>query len=182
MPKRVKRRPDGRPPIQDSPSRPWTPARDTAGPAADAPYRHPTRRVDPARNRVGGPAQLARLEDWVMRLVNDVRRRRGLAVLRPDERLRTSARGHSTRMARLGFFAHHDPDGAGPADRMRAAGHPAPGAENIAAGQLTAAEVMHAWMNSPEHRANILDPGLLSIGVGVSLEPGGPWWTQNFGY
>ncbi|MYW44663.1 CAP domain-containing protein, partial [Streptomyces sp. SID161] len=38
------------------------------------------------------------------------------------------------------------------------------------------------WMNSPGHRANILNCGFKTLGVGVHFGPGGPWWTQDFGY
>jgi uncharacterized protein YkwD len=65
---------------------------------------------------------------------------------------------------------------------MQTAGYPWPAAENVARGQLRPHEVMHAWMKSPGHRANILDPEARAVGVGLELGPGGPWWTQNFGY
>jgi uncharacterized protein YkwD len=42
--------------------------------------------------------------------------------------------------------------------------------------------VVEAWMNSPGHRANILNPDFKTLGVGVHFGPGGPWWTQDFGY
>jgi uncharacterized protein YkwD len=41
---------------------------------------------------------------------------------------------------------------------------------------------MEAWMNSPGHRANILNCEFTTLGVGVHFGPGGPWWTQDFGY
>ncbi|MEU8526665.1 CAP domain-containing protein [Streptomyces sp. NPDC048629] len=123
-----------------------------------------------------------RLEDEVVILVNDRRRAAGLAPLRVDERLRASSRAHSKDMYARGFFAHETPEGVRPADRMRTAGYPAPAAENIARGQQNAPAVVRAWMNSPGHRANILRKGLVTIGVGVFLAHGGPWWTQNFGY
>jgi uncharacterized protein YkwD len=65
---------------------------------------------------------------------------------------------------------------------MRTAGYSWPAAENLARGQRRPHEVMHAWMNSPGHRANILNPATRAVGVGLELGPGGPWWTQNFGY
>ena len=43
---------------------------------------------------------------------------------------------------------------------------------------LTAQDVMTSWMNSPPHRANILDPNLTHLGVGVTLPQ--PYWTQVF--
>ena len=41
--------------------------------------------------------------------------------------------------------------------------------ENIAAGQKTSAQVMKGWMNSPGHRANILDKSYNSIGIGMEI-------------
>ncbi|MFD0328838.1 CAP domain-containing protein [Streptacidiphilus monticola] len=56
------------------------------------------------------------------------------------------------------------------------------GGENIARGQQTPAAVMDAWMHSPGHRANILNCSYHSLGVGAYFAPGGPWWTQDFGF
>lgn len=53
--------------------------------------------------------------------------------------------------------------------------------ENIAYGQPTAQAVMDAWMNSPGHRANILNRSYTQIGVGaVSDSNGILYWTQDF--
>jgi uncharacterized protein YkwD len=132
---------------------------------------------------VGSSDHQAKHEDAVLRLANIVRMKAGLPQFRPDERLRTAARGHSRDMARRGFCAHENPDGASPADRIRAAGYPHPGGENVARGQETAAIVMDAWMNSPGHRANLLNPQFATLGVGAYfLHQDGPHWTQNFGY
>lgn len=55
-------------------------------------------------------------------------------------------------------------------------------AENIArTGSPSAQGVMNAWMNSAPHRANILNPRLTHIGVGLAQGPNGWYWTQNFG-
>ncbi|HEV2122917.1 MAG TPA: CAP domain-containing protein [Chloroflexota bacterium] len=54
--------------------------------------------------------------------------------------------------------------------------------ENIAAGQRTPEEVVASWMNSPGHRANILNPDFNEIGVGlVRAGKMGAYWTQMFG-
>lgn len=122
-------------------------------------------------------------EREVVDATNVERSRRGLAALSVDARLDVAAQQHSADMVRRGFFAHQNPDGAQVWDRALAAGYPyRKVAENIAAGQRDAAEVVHGWMNSPGHRANILDGELTQIGVG--LAPGGPYgttWTQVFG-
>jgi uncharacterized protein YkwD len=134
------------------------------------------------RRVIGSDAWLRRIEDHVVQLVNAERRRRHLGTLRIDERLRRSARAHSADMAERGFFGHRAPDGRVPADRIRERGHPQPAAENIARGQADPPTVMRAWMNSPQHRANIMHPQVRSIGVGLHRGSGGPWWTQHFGY
>jgi uncharacterized protein YkwD len=55
-------------------------------------------------------------------------------------------------------------------------------AENIAAGHRSPADVVKGWMNSPGHRANILNCGFTQIGVGYATGgTHGTYWTQNFG-
>lgn len=53
--------------------------------------------------------------------------------------------------------------------------------ENIAAGQRTSAQVMKGWMNSPGHRANILDKSYNSIGIGMAVVDDQYYWVQCFG-
>ena len=86
-------------------------------------------------------------------------------------------------MVRRGFFAHENPDGQQVWDRAVAVGYAyRKVAENIAAGQRSAEEVVLGWMHSPGHRANILDAELSQIGVGrVEGGPYGVYWTQVFG-
>jgi len=84
-------------------------------------------------------------------------------------------------MARRNYFAHTDPDGHDPFWHLQQAGIAFTSAgENIAEGQPTPEAVMSAWMNSPGHRANILNPTYRSIGIGVVQGPEGPVWTQDF--
>jgi uncharacterized protein YkwD len=76
------------------------------------------------------------------------------------------------------FFDHTNPDGLAPYDRMRAAGYKGSSyGENIAKGQRTCEEVMQGWMDSPGHRANILNPSFATIGIGIA----GDCWVQDFG-
>lgn len=122
------------------------------------------------------------LEDRVVFLVNQEREARRLRPLRRDELLRTAARAHSADMARRRYFAHVAPGGSTPYERMIAAGVTWPGGENIAMGHERPVTVVQGWMRSLPHRANILHPEFRAIGVGVCLDPSGPWWTQNFGF
>ncbi|OSY41197.1 uncharacterized protein YkwD [Pseudonocardia autotrophica] len=127
----------------------------------------------PAPSTAGLSGQLA----LVVELTNVERAAAGCSALRVDPRINAAAQGHSEDMAANGYFSHDSRDGRDFADRMTAAGHPSPGAENIAAGQPDAATVVADWMASPGHRKNILDCSLSTIGVGLA----GGYWTQNFG-
>ncbi|MBO3747143.1 CAP domain-containing protein [Streptosporangiaceae bacterium NEAU-GS5] len=131
-----------------------------------------------------GADQATTLEAQVVQLVNAQRQAHGCVPLRVDPRLVTSAREHSYEMAATDTFGHGGPSGSDPWKRMAAAGYPygKAGAENIARGYATAEEAVRKWMAISSFRANILNCGLVATGVGVSLAPGGPWWTQDFGY
>ncbi|MEU9587018.1 CAP domain-containing protein [Streptomyces werraensis] len=118
----------------------------------------------------------------VLRLVNAERAKVGCSPVTADGALTALATAFSDDMAGRGFFDHTDPDGDTPWDRAQAAGISNLGGENIARGQADAEAVMQAWMDSPGHKANILNCDFKTLGVGVHLGPGGPWWTQNFGY
>ncbi|MDT9699767.1 CAP domain-containing protein [Streptomyces sp. P17] len=118
----------------------------------------------------------------VLNLVNEERTKAGCSPVAANSALSELASAFSEDMAKRDFFDHTNPDGESPWDRAAKAGITNLGAENIARGQADAAAVMGAWMNSPGHRANILNCDFKTLGVGVQIAPGGPWWTQNFGY
>ncbi|WP_331772725.1 CAP domain-containing protein (plasmid) [Embleya sp. NBC_00888] len=117
----------------------------------------------------------------MLTLVNVERGKAGCAPVRNDGPLRDLAAAHSKDMAERGYFAHDTPDGKSPWDRAAAAGITNLAAENTARGQATPEAVMKSWMNSAGHRANIVDCRTTSLGVGVHIGSGGPWWTQDFG-
>ncbi|MFG2884497.1 CAP domain-containing protein [Streptomyces sp. NPDC048297] len=121
-------------------------------------------------------------EAEVLKLVNEERAKVGCSALAANSSLTGLAETFSADMAARSFFSDTDPDGATPWDRAAKAGMTDLGAENIARGQADAAAVMDAWMKSPGHRANILNCDFKTLGVGVHFGPGGPWWTQDFGY
>ncbi|MGW4274804.1 CAP domain-containing protein, partial [Streptomyces seoulensis] len=121
-------------------------------------------------------------EAQVLSLVNQERARAGCGPVAANGALTSLAEDFSRAMADQDFFDHTDPGGATPWDRAARLGITGLGGENIARGQADAAAVMDAWMDSPGHRANILDCDFTTLGVGVHFGPGGPWWTQDFGY
>ncbi|MEU7516411.1 CAP domain-containing protein [Streptomyces sp. NPDC042898] len=119
--------------------------------------------------------------DQVVALVNAERAKAGCGPLTANATLNSAAQGHSDDMAARDFFDHTNPDGAGPGERVTAAGYPwSTYGENIAMGQSTPESVMDSWMNSPGHRANILNCDFKEIGIGIHSS-GGPYWTQVFG-
>ncbi|MCT7357003.1 CAP domain-containing protein, partial [Streptomyces sp. 15-116A] len=116
----------------------------------------------------------------VLALTNAERSKAGCGPVTADNRLARAAQLHSEDMSANDYFDHTSQDGRSFADRAKAQGYPSPGAENIARGQSSAASVMDAWMNSPGHRANILNCDLKTMGVGVTTND---WtWTQVFGF
>ncbi|MER5518059.1 CAP domain-containing protein [Streptomyces sp. NPDC002763] len=145
----------------------------------------PTRTATKAPVKTAAPitvSEAAAAEAEVLKLVNEERAKVGCSALSVNSSLTKLAEAFSEDMAARDFFDHTDPDGKTPWDRAAAAGIANLGGENIARGQATAQAVMDAWMNSEGHRANILNCDFKTLGVGVHLGSGGPWWTQDFGY
>lgn len=93
----------------------------------------------------------------------------GLQQLRWDDTLAAAARDHAARMAQSNTLSHQLSGEAPLQDRARIAGaRYTIIAENVAEGPT--AETIHSgWMNSPHHRANLLDPELNAIGIAVAI-------------
>jgi len=125
----------------------------------------------------------------VIELTNQERSKAGLSALKFESRLATAALRHSEDMALQDYFSHTQANGDTPWDRINATGYQySDAAENVAAGMSTPESVVAGWMNSPGHRANILNPALKEIGVGYYFlaEDTGEvnyhhYWTQVFG-
>lgn len=103
-------------------------------------------------------------------LLNAANRERATAGLHPlqwDSALAAAAHQHALRMAQANQLSHQFPGEPPMQDRARQAGARfSLIAENVAQGSTV--NGMHTqWMNSPPHRANILDPGLNAIGISV---------------
>ncbi|MFD8734238.1 sigma-70 family RNA polymerase sigma factor [Streptomyces sp. NPDC059618] len=155
-------------------ARPAKPTRSAAATSAA-----PTRRATALSQTQSAPTTTV---GQVVALVNKERAAAGCGPVTEDPQLENAAQAHSDDMAALNFFEHTNPDGADPGQRITAAGyHWSTYGENIAMGQQTPQAVMDSWMNSPGHRANILNCSFKNIGVGVHRGTGGPWWTQDFG-
>lgn len=120
-------------------------------------------------------------EQEMLHLVNAEREKQGLAPLTFDTALRDVARAHSQDMFARGYFSHYTPEGRSPFDRMEAAGITYGYAgENLALAPTTSL-AMQGLMNSPGHRANILNPNFAKVGIGV-IDGGiyGKMYSQEF--
>ncbi len=156
-----------------------TPTRTTAAPTTPV-TRVAPHTATPSTSKATDAVTAARAQ--ILTLVNQQRATAGCKPLTASSSLNTLAQNFSDEMAARGFFDHTDPDGNDPWDRAAKLGISNLGGENIAMGQPDAQAVMDAWMNSPGHRANILNCQYTTLGVGIHFGSGGPWWTQDFGY
>ncbi|MFF4751874.1 CAP domain-containing protein [Streptomyces sp. NPDC002514] len=172
-------------PASSAPAPARTPSKQPTATPAKQPAGKPTTPAAPApARRTSAPAKVSAAtaaEAQVLKLVNEERAKAGCDALTASGSLTRLAEAFSADMAARDFFDHTDPDGRTPWDRASAADISGLGGENIARGQADAAAVMEAWMNSPGHRANILNCDFTTLGVGVHFGSGGPWWTQDFG-
>ncbi|HEX3610270.1 MAG TPA: CAP domain-containing protein [Sporichthyaceae bacterium] len=120
------------------------------------------------------------LQRTVIALVNAQRTLAGCSALSQKANLDHSAVAHAAEMSTMDYFSHSSYDGTTWYNRIKSFGVKYPGGENIAAGFFSATTVMTAWMNSPGHRANILDCQFKSIGVGQAANGG--YWVEDFSY
>lgn len=118
----------------------------------------------------------------ILRLVNEERAKAGLSALTMDTGL--TAAGNVRAKEIVSSFSHTRPDGTSFSTAIREQGVSFRGVgENIAWGQKSPEEVMNAWMNSPGHRANILNEKYTRIGVGhYQNGKGTNYWVQLFAY
>jgi len=139
-------------------------------------------------------ASTVALANAALCLVNQERSSRGLKPLKSNRRLAKAAVGHAHDMCARGYFSHDSANGASFVDRIRKAGYvqarafPSLG-EDLAwgSGSLgTPREIVQSWMESPGHRANILNSKFREAGMGVSFgDPGageeGVTYALDFG-
>ena len=116
----------------------------------------------------------------VVERTNALRAQYGLAPLVVHPQLVQSATAHSQDQAATNRMSHVGSNGSTMANRLTATGYSwRMVAENVAAGQRSAAAVTDAWANSPGHRANMLNGQLVHIGVAVAYSSSGtPYWTM----
>lgn len=99
-------------------------------------------------------------------LTNQTRKKNGLSPLVYNKQLYDAAKMKGQDMALREYFAHFAPDGTSPWHWFNKAGYKFLFAgENLAINYRSSKEVEKAWMASPKHRDNILDPRYEEIGI-----------------
>jgi len=153
--------------------------------------RSPTPSLDSAsRTSSAKPSSIDDVRAEILSLVNAARTKAKLQPLARNEYLERSAQAYADQMNNENFFGHTDPSGKTLTDRIDASRYASASVapdcnciksyalgENLARGQRTAAEVVKAWMDSPSHRAAILEPDFTDLGIGVQSGV----WVQHFG-
>ncbi len=154
-------------------------ARSGSGSGSPAPDTLTVRQPRPVPVQVSSPAPapassgLTADEQRAFSLLNADRAANGLPPLRINMKLTSLAEDYAQDMINRNFFAHNNPEGQTPFDRMRARGIPFGYAgENLAINN-SVANAENAFMNSSGHRANILNPHYTQVGVGVRYNGGG---------
>jgi len=137
------------------------------------------------------------LDQAILIRLNEARAQHGLRPLALSRALENAAASHSRSMLQNGYFAHESQDGSPFAARLKRFYNPAGYAswsagENLLydTGSLDAASAIQAWLASPEHRRNMLDPTWREVGIASMHAPsaggifgGHPAWvvTMDFG-
>jgi uncharacterized YkwD family protein len=119
------------------------------------------------------------LIEQVVQLTNEQRRQNGLPGLQVDGDLTNMAQTKARDMLDNNYFSHTSPTYGSPFEMMKRFGISYRFAgENIGKGQQTAEQVVSDWMNSPGHRANILNSSFTHIGIGHTENQ--DYWAQEF--
>jgi uncharacterized protein YkwD len=117
--------------------------------------------------------------------LNETRTEAGVGALTASETLATAAREHARDMHERDFYAHTNPDGEAPEDRVACGA-----GENIHRGEIGPLEsndgetwltddpeqlagyLIRDWTLSEEHYQNMIDPDWRRVGIGIAVESG----------
>lgn len=146
----------------------------------------PADRTRAAHSEAGAPG-IAQIRSGLLSKVNAFRVDHGLGALALSANLNAAAQAHAEDMAARATLSHTGAGGSDPGDRAARAGYSFHEiAENVAQGQASVDAVMISWKNSPGHRANMLLPDVVDLGVGYAEGPAtgnvpGHYWVIVLG-
>lgn len=132
-------------------------------------------------NPVSGEISVSQQEQQMLQLINQERVKAGLKSLQMDSKVVEVARLKSQDMITKNYFDHNSPTYGDPFTMMKNLGVSFGYAGENLAGNQTVERAHEALMNSPGHRANILNPNYTHVGIGI-VEGGeyGKMFTQLF--
>jgi hypothetical protein len=108
--------------------------------------------------------------DQIVFAVNQERIKKGIPPLTVNPKLTQAAQAKASDMASKSYFSHISPNGKKWSDFIKDSKYNyAEAGENLANGFDTVSDMVDAWMKSPTHRENILNPGVLETGVGLEF-------------
>jgi uncharacterized protein YkwD len=124
----------------------------------------------------GGDGSLSAIEEDLLATINQERTSRGLSPVALNDELVCAAQHHSEDIGGRKECSHDDADGSGPGERVEACGGGGWSGEIVACGQTTPRDAVDGWLNSPGHKAIMLDPDQKTVGVAMSEN----YWTAVF--
>jgi uncharacterized protein YkwD len=111
-------------------------------------------------------------------MLNNVRASNGAGSVTFDARLGRAAQGHANDMLANDFFSHTGSDGSSVGDRVRREGYNwRTVGENIARGQPDEEAVLNAWVNSPGHQANNVNPNFEDFALAKAGSGSKQYWV-----
>jgi uncharacterized protein YkwD len=118
----------------------------------------------------------------ILRGLNHLREENGLGLLHVNHALTAAAESHTTEMLEGGYFAHESADGTSYWQRLGRFYRPSRDrevwsvGENLywAAPDVGAAQAIRNWLQSPRHRANLLNGDWRDVGISAERAKGVP--------
>ncbi len=135
---------------------------------------------------------LQAVQQLTLELVNRDRVTEGLPPMQVDPLLAKAAQNHAIDMLKRNYFDHYSPEGIAPKDRLAEVGGNGYPSENIVMRYSShfkniniqiLEEFQDQWMNSPDHRRNLMNPRNEKFGYGLAIDPtsGKTFAVQMFG-
>ncbi len=133
------------------------------------------------------PEVLVAQQERVIELTNQIRTREHVPLLQYHEALGQSSVHKAIDMTQQGYFEHINPQGKRLRDFLKEVGYSySVAGENLAVGFSSPEAMVEAWVESPTHFANLIDPDFTDIGIGSSVGMYGDnlavYVAQHFGH
>ena len=109
------------------------------------------------------------IQSEIISLTNAQRAQNSVGELAENKQLDVAAQQKADNMAKFSYFSHNGPDGKTPWEWIGESGYDYQYAgENLAVRFVDSKDVVAGWMASPTHRANIVKPAYIDVGVGIA--------------